>query len=459
MGKGGGSTSFGKGSSKSKSTTRIPAYLQPLIYQGIDTGADTLGYLDRTINSGARDGTLTAGFTPAQIAAQQAGIARAQDPNGAFATSRQTILDAANGTNADEFINPSAVGSLEAMAQEGFGFLPEQTQRALAASAEAGALTGTDFLGDLANGSGIDPAIMEKLNSAGADAAGQAELQALAQGAASQNPIAREALEQTAAGDFLYGGAGFDAAVEAAVRAAQPGILSTFGRGGSGAATGALSQAAIGTAGVDAFANQYAAERGRQLNAANSLSSLDLQERGQTADILSRVGSLDLAGREQGLNAAQAAGGLSLQDRAQQGDAASLLAEFDLANRGQQLGAATTLGQFADSGANRELAASDLLASMGLQERQNQLNSAALLPNIANADIDMLNAIGAEQQELAQRGIDTPLNAQFQLLASALGATPTTALLENRNTTRNRSFLQTFYGEGSFGGGIGGGGG
>ena len=46
------------------------------------------------------------------------------------------------------------------------------------------------------------------------------------------DPAAYGALESTASGDFLYGGEGFDAAVEAAVRAAAPGILSTFGGAG-----------------------------------------------------------------------------------------------------------------------------------------------------------------------------------------------------------------------------------
>ncbi|MEC4687533.1 MAG: hypothetical protein VST64_04415 [Nitrospirota bacterium] len=43
---------------------------------------------------------------------------------------------------------------------------------------------------------------------------------------------ALETILGTARGDFLSGGQGFDAAVQAAVRAAQPGILSTFGAAG-----------------------------------------------------------------------------------------------------------------------------------------------------------------------------------------------------------------------------------
>jgi hypothetical protein len=76
-------------------------------------------------------------------------------------------------------------------------------------------------------------------------------------------------LQETAAGDYLFGGPGFDAAVNAAVNAATPGILSTFGAAGRG--TGGLAQTAIAQSAIDAFANQYGQERERQLAAANAL--------------------------------------------------------------------------------------------------------------------------------------------------------------------------------------------
>ena len=91
------------------------------------------------------------------------------------------------------------------------------------------------------------------------------------------DPAAYGALESTASGDFLYGGEGFDAAVEAAVRAAAPGILSTFG--GAGGAPGGLARAAIGKAATDAFAGRYGEERANQLAASQVLAGLGGSER------------------------------------------------------------------------------------------------------------------------------------------------------------------------------------
>lgn len=93
--------------------------------------------------------------------------------------------------------------------------------------------------------------------------------------------VANDALGATAAGDFLYGGEGFNAAVDAAVRQATPGILSAFGSAGAGAATGGLAQEALGTAAIDAFARQYAQERSNQLSAANTLGGFGLAESSQ----------------------------------------------------------------------------------------------------------------------------------------------------------------------------------
>ena len=81
-----------------------------------------------------------------------------------------------------------------------------------------------------------------------------------------------DALSSTARGDFLFGGDGFNQAVDAAVRAAQPGILSRFGAAGRG--TGGLAQAAIGQSATDAFARMFGQERQRQLASAQALPGL-----------------------------------------------------------------------------------------------------------------------------------------------------------------------------------------
>jgi hypothetical protein len=108
------------------------------------------------------------------------------------------------------------------------------------------------------------------------------------------DPSALAALQRTAGGDFLFGGSGFNKAVDAAVRAAAPGILSTFGSAGPGGATGGLAQAAIGKAGVDAFAQQFAQERANQLNASQVLSSLGVGERTNQLNVAQALPGLGL---------------------------------------------------------------------------------------------------------------------------------------------------------------------
>lgn len=121
----------------------------------------------------------------------------------------------------------------------------------------------------------------------------QAQQQAIdfAGGAGGFLPTAQDALMRTARGDFLYGGEGFDQAVDAATRQVQPHILSTFG--GAGRGTGGLAQTAIAQAISDAFAGQYGAERARQLTAATALPEFGLL----SSDILSQIG-----GQRQGMD-------------------------------------------------------------------------------------------------------------------------------------------------------------
>lgn len=103
-------------------------------------------------------------------------------------------------------------------------------------------------------------------------------------GAAQVPGQATDALTRTAGGDFLFGGQGFDQAVQAAVRAAQPAIASTFGRAGPGGVTSGLAQEAIGQSAIDAFASQFARERQNQLGAADSLANRGLQASGLLGD-------------------------------------------------------------------------------------------------------------------------------------------------------------------------------
>lgn len=106
---------------------------------------------------------------------------------------------------------------------------------------------------------------------------------------------AEDTLSGTAAGNFLFGGPGFDEAVQASIRAAQPSILSTFGAAGRG--TGGLAQTAIAQSASDAFSRLFNQERGRQLQAASALPQLATSRFG----LLSGIGGQQQAQQEREL--------------------------------------------------------------------------------------------------------------------------------------------------------------
>lgn len=84
---------------------------------------------------------------------------------------------------------------------------------------------------------------------------------------------ARQSLQNTLAGNYLFGGPGFNAALQAAQNRIIPQIQSSFGargRAGSG-----LAQAAAAREIGDVFANQYGQERQNQLKAASMLPGIE----------------------------------------------------------------------------------------------------------------------------------------------------------------------------------------
>lgn len=448
MGKGGGSTTFGKGSNKSKSTTRIPTFLQPLINEGARIGTNSLTNLNAKLNNASGE-DLVAGFNGAQELAQGIGAARALGADGFFPTAQNTVLDAAGGTDASQFIDPNALEALQSQSgAQGLDFLPDELKQALSLSSQSQRLSGADILGGL--GDSALPSTTGQVLTADRTPQGTEALQGLlADGQVGQESL--DALSATAGGDFLFGGDGFDQAVEAAVRASRPGLLSTFGAGGAGAATGGLAQTAIAQSGIDAFARQFANERRNQLSAAGTLEQLRQGRRAGSAGIASTLSSNDLADRRQDSANAETLARLTSADQQRRAGVGSTLAGLDLAQRDQDLNRNTFLSGLASANQDRALSAADRLAGIGQTERANQLDAAALLPQLATADIDLLNNIGGERQALAQERIDAPIAAQLQLMAAAMGVVPTESLLERRNVTRNRSFLQNFYGEGNFG--------
>lgn len=85
-------------------------------------------------------------------------------------------------------------------------------------------------------------------------------------------PEAQEMLRQTAAGEFLYGGPGFERALQAAQAQILPEIQSRYARGGQFGS--ALSRIGEAKAIADVFAGQYGQERQRQLQAAGMIPAL-----------------------------------------------------------------------------------------------------------------------------------------------------------------------------------------
>lgn len=300
----------GESSSTATNTVNIPEFLRPLIGQATSITGSTLARLREMAQFGD---DRVAGFTPDQRAAfEQVREFSGNVPG-------LGILDAAAGGEGLSFLPPGVGDALSGFG--GLDFLPPAARAALTQGASTSALP------------------QEQINQ----------------------------LRQTAGGDFLMGGEGFDSAVQAAVRAAQPAILSTFGGAGVGGGTGALSQAAIGTAATDAFARQFAQERQNQMGA---------------QDTLARLG---------------------------------------LADRGQQLQSAGLLGDFAAGAEGRALEGSGLLAGLSDAERARQLQSAQMLPGLSLAGIQPLLDIGGMQQQNRQQQLSAPFDMQMQLLGAILG--------------------------------------
>lgn len=374
MGSGEGTTAFGKSTGSGSERTRVPKYLRDFVLQGRDTASGALGRLNQLSNQ-----NLVAGFDPATERAHDMALARAGGADDFFPTAFDTLIGAAKGTDISEFLPQDVIANL---------------------------MGGTDRL---------DQGAVEALRGAGGDVRGTDVLSSLS-GSSQLDPAAIEGLRRTAGGDFLFGGEGFNAAVDAAVRAARPQILSTFG---PNRATGGLSEVAIGKAGIDAFASQYGQERSRQEAANRALAELGLADAGLRGDI---------------------AGNLS---------------GIDLARGNQELSAATTLANLSDTRGG-----AGILADIANQERSRQLTSADLLPGLAREDINLISDVGAERQGLEQARINAPIQAQQQLLMAALGGLPIESLLGRDSKFKGFDFGQSFTARGGGkGGGSGGSGG
>lgn len=306
--------SGGKGSRDQvvRQETTIPSFLQPFIQQSASTGQNALSGLEQLLGQ-----NLVQGFTPNQSTGLQLAGDIGRGAGGFIPTAQDTFLNAARGVGVDQFLPSSTFNTLS-------------NPQSFLSNNALSSLTG------------------------------------LATNPISLDPTALNTLQRTAAGDFLAGGAGFDAAVGEAVRRATPAIGSVFGRTRGGIGSGLAQQAAAQTA-SDAFARQFANERANQLGASNTLASLGLQ------------------------------------------------------GNQQQLGALGLLGNIGQGQASLGLSGAGTLANLSNAERSRQLGAAGRLPNIGLAGSDILTRVGGIEQNQAQRELLGPVNQTQQLLALSSG--------------------------------------
>lgn len=330
--------SFGGSGSVSKSKIEIPKFLRPLFKSAAGYGEQTLNTLSSLTDPNRES---VAGFSPAEEIAQILGIQRALDPNSGFGVATDVFRGAAEGTPLSEFLDPAALESLQ-------GFAGGES-----------ALAGSDSIISRLLGSDVTSQvgdITDYLGGAGG----------------------RGHLEDVVSGKYLYGGEGFDAALDAAMKRILPQVQTQFGRSGAGGGTGTLAAEAFGDRAAEQFAMQYGQERSRQDSAAGLLEQLGLSEAG-------------------------------------------LIGDMDLAKAGLNLQETGMLGDFLNSRDSLSSSASQILAGLGADERTRALAAAEALPGIENLDLSLLSGIGADQRNLEQRRLDAPLNNAIQFLNAIFG--------------------------------------
>lgn len=320
------------GSSKPQTTTttqEIPAFLKPYLTAQANIGTSALGNLNTMLgNAGSQQ--LVSPFNPNQIAGQNLAISTATSPTGPLAQAQNALGDIAQGAAISRY-SPEAIAGMQA-------------------GMNAANLGGVDF----------------------------SQLQRFAESGYQLPQVAQQALDQSAAGGFMYGNPAFDEAVQASIRAARPSILSGFAsQGGVGGAKSGLAQIGMQQAASDAFARLFGDERNRQLTATG------------------QIGQFGLQGRQLQQGAAESLTQAQLQQRAQD------IQQQQLRNQAAQ-GFAGVIGD----------------------ERTRQLQAANQLPGIGLLASDVLRNVGNEQYQLDQRNLTAPIDAQMMLLSALGGFNP-----------------------------------
>ena len=334
--------------------TAIPEFLKPFLAQSVDASQGAMTGLTQLL---ARDNALTSPFNDLQLQSQ-VGALNFANGNDGFLTQAQDVMR--------EIADPEDIIQ---QYNDGRGLMQNAS--------------GMDALRGIADGSNVDQSAMNTL-------------QGIA-GGVDQNQIARSALESTAGGNFLYGGQGFNEAVQASIRQALPNIDSKFAlQGGSGAVSGGLRDAAVAEVTADAFARQFGNERQNQLSAAYQLNSY------------------------------------GLDNATQRMNAANQMNSFGLANTGQQFNAASTL-----AGLDQNTGSS--LINVANADRGRQFQAAGMLPQFGLMGSQITGQIGDSIQRQEERTKLGQVNAMQQLLQSSFGNINPNSLFGNINSVQQNS--------------------
>ena len=317
--------------------TAIPEFLKPFLASSADYSQGALDSLGQMLT---QNNATTAPFNELQQEYQQRAVNLARGEGGYIQDAQEVLREVADGSDVTGLFEraqnlmeaPDVLNSLQAFGAE----------------------------------SPINSSVTDQLTSIATDAP-------------MLNGTAVNALESTASGDYLYGGDGFNAAVDASIRKAMPNIKSNMAlQGGAGALSGGLADAAIAEVTADAFARQYGQERANQLSAANQLNNFGL------------------SGTSQRLGAAGLLGDLSLGGRSMQQSALN-----------------SALGGFQNAG--------NTYSNIANQERGRQITAATQLPQVGLLGANILGDIGNMQQAQDQNQRTGNINAMQQLLNSAYG--------------------------------------
>ncbi len=369
--------------------TAIPELLKPFLAQSVDASQGAMTGLTRLL---ARDNALTSPLNDLQIQAQLQALGIASGEGGFLTQAQNVFKEIADpediikvfNDGTQLMANPNGTARIEGMVDNPFYNATANNALESIASGTSGNQSAMNTLQSISNGM---PANQSAIN----------------------------ALQSTADGNFLYGGQGFNEAVQASIRQALPNIDSNFAlQGGAGAVSGGLRDAAVAEVTADAFARQFSNERANQLGAANQLNNFGLNSNNQRLDAANQLNNFGLNNDSQRISAA------------------NQLNNFGLNTQQQRLGGASTL-------AGLQQNAGAALIDTANNDRRLQFQAAAALPQMGLLNSSIMGQIGASRQQQEERTKLGQVQAMQQLLNSSFGNINPNALFGNINSVQQNN--------------------